>query len=251
MSNSKETSPVYFITGANRGIGLNLVKNLKNEGIIFATTRKPETATELNELAKENKNIHVIKLDVNSKSENEKAAEEVKKLVDKVDILFVNAGIADSYTPITALEEDNIEKHFRTNVYGAIFTFQAIYPLLQKSSDKRVVFISSIVASLLGFAPFMTGSYGPSKAALNHIVRQIDLELKDSGFKVVAIHPGIVSSDMGNYALGRFEEAGIDVNALPVITPESSASQMIKTVNELDKATGAEFLSYDGSQMPW
>ncbi|CAG8157810.1 unnamed protein product [Penicillium nalgiovense] len=92
------------------------------------------------------------------KSENKKAAEEVRKVVDKVDTLFVNAGIADSYIPITVLEEDDIERHFRTNVYGAIFTFQAIYSLLQKSSDKRVVFVSSIVASVLGFAPFITGS---------------------------------------------------------------------------------------------
>ncbi len=73
-------------------------------------------------------------------------------------------------------------------------------------------------------------------------MRQIDLELKDSGFKIVAIHPGIVPFDMGNYALGRFKEADIDVSALPVITPESSASQIIKTINELNKATGAEFL---------
>lgn len=56
------------------------------------------------------------------KSENKKAAEEVRKVVDKVDTLFVNAGIADSYIPITVLEEDDIERHFRTNVYGAIFT---------------------------------------------------------------------------------------------------------------------------------
>jgi NAD(P)-dependent dehydrogenase (short-subunit alcohol dehydrogenase family) len=251
MSNSTANSKVYFVTGANRGIGLNLVKTLKNEGIVFATARNPEGATELNELAKENKNIHVIKLDVNSKRDNEKAAEEVKKIVDKVDVLYVNAGIANSYAPITVVEEDDLERHFRTNVFGAIFTFQAIYPLLQKGSDKTVVFVSTIVASLLGFLPFITGSYGPSKAALNHVVRQIDLELKDSGFKVVAIHPGLVSSDMGSLGLEQFKKTGVDISAIPVITPESSASQIVKTVNALDKSTGAEFLNYDGSEAPW
>ncbi len=55
MSNSKASSKVYFINGANRGIGLNLVKKLKNEGIIFSTARKPETTTEFNVLTKETK----------------------------------------------------------------------------------------------------------------------------------------------------------------------------------------------------
>jgi NAD(P)-dependent dehydrogenase (short-subunit alcohol dehydrogenase family) len=251
MSNSTENSKVFFIAGANRGIGFNLVKTLKNDGIIFATTRNPEASTELNELAKENKNIHVIKLDVTSKRDAEKAAEEVKKIVDKVDVFYVNAGIANSYAPITVVEEDDLDRHFRTNVYGAIFTFQAIYPLLQKSSDKTVVFISSIAGSVLGFFPMISGSYGPSKAALNHVVRQIDLELNDAGFKVVAMHPGLVSSDMGNYGLEQFKKKNIDVSAFPTITPESSASQIVKTVNALDKSTGVEFVSYDGSQAPW
>ena len=150
-----------FITGANRGIGLDLVKTLKNEGIIFATTRNPEGATELNELAKENKNIHVIKLDVNSKRDNENAALEVKKLVDKVDVLYLNAGISNNYAPITVVEDDDLERHFRTNVFGAIFTFQAVYPLLLKGSDKTAVFVSTIVASLLGFLSFITSSHVP------------------------------------------------------------------------------------------
>lgn len=251
MSNSTADSKVYFITGANRGIGLNLVKTLKNEGIIFATTRNPEASTELNDLAKENKNVHVIKLDVTSKRDAEQAAEEVKKIVDKVDVLYVNAGIANSYAPITVIEEDDLDRHFRTNVFGAIFAFQAIYPLLQKGSDKTVVFVSSIAGSVQGFFPMISGSYGPSKAALNHVARQIDVELKDSGFKVVAMHPGLVSSDMGKYGIEHFKKLNIDISAFPSITPESSASQIVKTVNELDKSTGVEFVSYDGSQAPW
>ena len=82
-------------------------------------------------------------------------------------------------------------------------------------------------------------------------MRQIDLELKGSGFKVVTIRPGVVSSDMGNLGLEQFKKSDVEISAIPVITPESRASQILKTVNALDKSTGAEFLNHDGSQAPW
>jgi NAD(P)-dependent dehydrogenase (short-subunit alcohol dehydrogenase family) len=96
-----------------------------------------------------------------------------------VDVLYVNVGIANSFTPISALGEDDLDRHLRTNLFGAIFTFQAVFPLPHNGSDKEVAFITSLSGSLLGFAPSITGSYGIFRAVLNHVVRQIDLELKD------------------------------------------------------------------------
>lgn len=247
MSDSK----VYFITGANRGVGLGLVKALKNEGTIFATARKPEAATELNALAKEHKNIHVLKLEITSKSQNEEAAALVKKIAGKVDVLILNAGISESYAPITKVTQEDLDSHYKANVNGSVLPFQAIYPLLKEGSGKTVVFISTAAATLSQFIPFITGAYGPSKAAINHIARQIDTELAPEGFKVAAIHPGLVDSDMGKLGVQKCQEAGIDTSNFPLISPEESGSQIAKTVNGLDKTTGAEFLNYDGTSIPW
>lgn len=241
-------SKVYYITGGNRGIGFEFVKAYKNEGTVIATTRNPETSTELSALAKEFPNIHVIKLDVTSQSDNLRAAEEVGKIVDKVDVFIANAGVAESYIPITKVTEDDLHKHFDTNLFGAIYSFQAIYPLLKEGAEKTAVFISTLAGSVSQFAPFITGSYGPSKAALNHVVLQLDNELKSSGFKVIAVHPGLVSTPMGNVAHKKLTDVGLVVET---ITPEFSVAQIVKTIEGLDKSSGAEFLNYDGTPNAW
>lgn len=146
----QRTSSVLY-SGANRGIGLSLVKQFQHKGIIFATARAPEKAEELNQLAKENKNIHVIKLDVTSKESSLRAAAEVAEVTDRVGILVVNAGVSQSYRPIEEIDEEDLDKHFKTNVYGAIYTFQAIYPFLKRSLRKEIAFISSVAGSVQGF----------------------------------------------------------------------------------------------------
>lgn len=244
-------SQVYFISGANRGIGLSLVQQFQDKGIVFATARVPEKAKELNELAKENKNIRVIKLDVTSKESTMQAAAEVAKLTDRVDVLVANAGISQSYRPINEIDEEDLDKHFKTNVYGAVYTFQAIYPFLNKSPRKEVAFISSLAGSVQGFFPIRTGSYGPSKAALNHFIRQIHMELKDDGFTIVAIHPGMVESDMGKYGLEVFKKDNVDMSLLPTITPEESASKIAAVLNRLDELNNGKFLSYEGEELSW
>lgn len=77
------------------------------------------------------------------------------------------------------------------------------------------------------------------------------MELKDERFKVVAIHPGMVDSDMGKYGLEILKKRRIDVSQVQNISPEESASKIATIINNLDELKNGKFLSYEGEEMPW
>ena len=247
---------VYFITGGNRGIGFNLVKQIseRKNNVVITTARKPEDATELNELVKTNSNIHVVKLDISSKQSNLEAAGEVAKLVDGIDVFISNAAIAYSYKTVLDTDEEVWTSHWKTNVLGNIFLYQAFYPLVANGNKKQIIFVSSAAASMGGFFEMSSSAYGQSKAALNYTTKEISFELRDQGFTVIAVHPGLVSTDMGNYGmkniLGSTPQLKETVDAL-AITPETSASSLLSVFDKLSTDDNGKFLSYDGTELPW
>ena len=247
---------VYFITGGNRGIGFNLVKQIseRKNSVVITTARKPEDAAELNELVKTNSNVYVVKLDVTSKQSNLEAAAEVAKLVDGIDVFISNAAIADSFKTVLDTDEEVWTSHWKTNVLGNIFLYQAFYPLVANGNKKQIIFVSSAAASMGGFFEMSTSAYGQSKAALNYTTKEISFELRDQGFTVVAVSPGMVSTDMGNYgkkniisSAPQFKEM---IEAI-LITPETSASSLLSVFDKLSTDDNGKFLSYDGTELPW
>ncbi|CAG85936.2 DEHA2C04598p [Debaryomyces hansenii CBS767] len=247
---------VYFITGGNRGIGFNLVKELseRENNVVITTARKPEDATELNKLIKSNSNVHVVKLDVSSKQSNLDAAGEVAKIAEGIDVFISNAAIADSYKTVLETDEELWTSHWKTNVLGSIFSYQAFYPLLAKGNDKQIIFISSLVGSIGGFFDASVSAYGQSKAALNYTTKEISFELREQGFTVVAVHPGMVSTDMGNHGKSRILKSAPHLkDAIEglVINPETSASSLLSVIDKLSTDDNGKFISYDGSELPW
>ena len=247
---------VYFITGGNRGIGFNLVKQIseRKNSVVVTTARKPEYATELNELVKTNSNIHVVKLDISSKQSNLEAAGEVAKLVDGIDVFISNAAIAYSYKTVLDTDEEVWTSHWKTNVLGSIFLYQAFYPLVAKGNKKQIIFISSPAGSIGKFHEFSVSAYGQSKAALNYTAKEISFELRDQGFTVVSVCPGFVSTDLGIHGFKniirtapQFKETMEAIR----ITPESSASSLLSLFDKLSTDDNGKFLSHEGTELTW
>lgn len=244
----------YLITGANRGIGFALVKELSEnaQNTVVGTTRKFANATELVDLKRDN--IEIIELDVGENLEGiKKAFAKSKVLESGVDVVIHNSGVfrGGQNTVIDSKIED-YQHMFDINTLGAVKVFQAVYPYwsIELKAEKKFVFISSVVGSnTVRF--FNTYGYGMSKAALNYFVTEAAADSKNSEVEaiknstILSIHPGVVSTDMGTPLI---ESAGLDDIA---ITPVESAASIIKVVSTSRADKSGAFLSYDGLVIPF
>ncbi|CEP61971.1 SDR family oxidoreductase LALA0_S04e04808g [Lachancea lanzarotensis] len=252
-------SKSYFISGANRGIGFALVKLLSSNSTntIVAGARNVEGATELKKWADLHTNVKIVSLDVSTAESNEEAAKETARILpDGLDVLIANAGIANVSGGILQSTDDSYYEHFTVNTVGPIRLLRAFKSLLDKKSTKHFAVVSSVAGSLVSNIgmPISTSSYGLSKAGLNFAIINLNRELGPEGYKVVALHPGLVSTDMGNKAMEgeEFKDVLEDLlKAFPPITPEESAEAINKNILEKLPEVAGKFISYDGSEVPW
>ncbi|XP_062388905.1 uncharacterized protein LOC134077359 isoform X2 [Sardina pilchardus] len=217
-----EKSCNLLITGANRGLGLEMVKQLAEKPIpnrkIFACCRDPSApkAQSLQELAKKHPGvIHVIRLDVNDLSSIQESAKKVGSIVGKdgLNLLVNNAAMATYDNTETAKLKD-LQDTFNTNVVGTMMVTKEFLPYLRegaKSSGKAgmscckaaVINISTILASIsqapeiISLFPVLALSYRISKAGLNMMTVCQAQEFKEDGILFALLHPGWVRTDMG------------------------------------------------------
>lgn len=228
-----------LVTGANRGIGLALVKQLAStEEHVFACCREPYAAQTLQELAQSGSNVSVVALDVTDVQSLALAAETVKGPIDR---LVCNAGVLNGYGGITgrenALEHRNVElftKVLNTNVAGPFFTVQAFLPHLQRSARAAIAIVSSNMGSQHHEAA-NAYAYRASKAAVNNIMVTLSHELSEQQIAVAAYHPGWVRTDMGG------SSAHLSVS--------QSAQALAQRFDELDMGLTGQFINYDGSAL--
>lgn len=231
-----------LITGANRSIGLELVKELSKKGLfVYLGTRDLEkgkaVVKELNENGFEN--IKAIAIDVTDPDTIEAARSIIESEQGKLDILINNAGISGDL-PQTASDTSiaTIQKVFDTNFFGVISVTQAFLELLKKSASPRISNITSGLGSLTlhsdpnwKYYNFKSAAYGTSKAALNAYTIVLAFELKDLPFKVNVIDPGYTATDFNHHSGPG--------------TVESAAHFIIKhTLTDADGPTG-KFFSND------
>lgn len=236
----------WFVSGANRGIGYELVKIVADLGhVIFAGVRNPSKATALKSLAARNSNIHIVQLESTSVSDAAAAAKTVEQVTGGLDVVVANAGIANNWQKITELSLESLNDHFQVNAVGPIILFQALYPLLLQRQTRKFVTVSTLAGSISQTIPIPDTVYGSSKAALNFITRSIHKEHSEEGFIVFPIHPGMVDSDMGQSAAPLF-----GMKKLPM-SPFESAEAVFRVVNTSTKEQSGKFLSYDGTELPW
>lgn len=256
MSSSKTT---YFITGGNRGIGFNLVKNLSSSSsnFVIASIRGSLSLSknkELQLLTKERTNIHVVQLDIAQEQSIDQLPDQIKKVptFDGIDVFIANSGISNSFYKVLDAPKNVWIDHYNTNALGPILTLQKIYSLLLLKDTRKVFFISSLAGSISGYFPISVSAYGQSKAALNYTVKELSFELKGEGFTVVAFHPGMVTSDMGKLGIEKFKNEIFDIsNEVEVLTPEESALKLIDTFNKVVAEDNGKFYNYDGTEAPF
>ena len=209
-------SPKTFvlISGANQGIGFEITKKLATENPGYhvlmgcRSLSKGEAATAS---LPANLSVEPIELDINSDSSISKALSVVKDKYGRLDVLINNAGITAQGLPQGLSLRQRYAHVIDTNVIGAVCLTEAFIPLLETSSNPRIIFISSGMGSLIDtldpsfpFYGLDAPDYKTSKAAMNMIMATYAVKYKDKGFKVNACCPGFNSTQLNGYS----EKAG-------------------------------------------
>jgi len=229
-----------LVTGANRGLGLEFVRQLLAGGDhVVATCRQPGKATALNTLAGQHPGrLHVLPLDVAApKSQAELARELPLVLGDdgRLDLLVNNAGVLHSGERFGHLGLANFEDSFRINAAGPLLLTQALAPLL--ADGARVVNLSSELGSIGATTRFGTPSYNLSKAAQNMATALLAQALESRGIVVVAISPGWVRTEMGG------EGAELE--------PAEAVAGILRVVDGLKAGDSGQFLDWRGRALSW
>lgn len=219
-----------LITGSNRGIGLELVKeSLSKNFSVIGTFRNKENSQELFQLS--SNNIKLFEMDV----VDEKSVLDVSKNIhNPIDYLICNAGINNGYGSI--FDQDHTHEKMlevlNVNVIGSILTVKHFSKILNK--DAKIILISSIMG-VQNHSGSSATIYRASKAAVNNIMISISEEFKSKKITVVSFHPGWVRTDMGG------------PNA--TLSTKESASSLIKNFENLTFENTGKFFNYDGTMM--
>jgi NAD(P)-dependent dehydrogenase (short-subunit alcohol dehydrogenase family) len=182
-----------LVTGANKGIGLEIVKRLIGEGMtVYLGARDPEKG----EKAAADVGARFVQLDVTDPASVQRAAE----AIDSLDVLINNAGIVSGVNAPGAADVASIREVFETNVFGVVSVTEAFLPQLRRSAHGRIVNVSSTVGSLAGMLTDDTPNslgYRPSKTALNAVT--VLYAKAEPGLRVNAACPGYCSTDLNNH----------------------------------------------------
>jgi len=236
---------VAVVTGANKGIGLEIARQLAREGItVFIGARDEDRGRAAAEkLQAEGLDARPLQLDVTDDASVAAAASFVERTVGRLDILVNNAGIAIDDGRPSRVSMEALRRTYETNVFGVVRTTQAMLPLLRRSDAGRIVNLSSGLGSLTWnsdpsweYAPVKFLAYNSSKTAVNAITVQFAYELRDTPIKVNAADPGYVATDMNqNQGVRSVEQGAATPLRLALLPP--------------DGPTGGYF--NDAGPLPW
>jgi NAD(P)-dependent dehydrogenase (short-subunit alcohol dehydrogenase family) len=201
--------PIALVTGANRGIGLELVRQLAVDGFTAVLgARDPDKGAAATEaLRAQGLDVVSMRLDVADDDSVAALASELERELGALDVLVNNAAIHyDTWERGVDADLGVVHEAFETNVFGAWQTTQACLPLLRRSRRGRIVNVSSQAGSLASMGAGAP-AYSISKAALNALTRVLAAELRPDGILVNSVCPGWVATDMGGPG-GRPVEQG-------------------------------------------
>jgi NAD(P)-dependent dehydrogenase (short-subunit alcohol dehydrogenase family) len=200
---------IALITGANKGLGYEIARQLGERGAIVLLGARDETRGKAAAAALTAEGLAAVplRLDVTAAAAVAAAAAEIDRRYGRLDILVNNAGIAGGFTgPPSAASPDQLREVYETNVFGVVAVTNAMLPLLRRSAAGRIVNMSSDVGSLAlnsdpesQFRNYNLITYQSSKTALNAITVAYAKELRDTGIKVNAANPGFTATDMNNH----------------------------------------------------
>ena len=227
------------VTGANRGLGLELTRQHAQRGDdVWAGCRRPDEATELRSLTS-----HIAQVDMASEESITRFADALGP--EPIDVLYNNAGIDARALGVDDSERDVLQisgEHFlqvmRVNAVGPMLLARALLDRLMASDNPRIVNVSSQAGSMeVAHTLGRDVGYTSSKAALNMISVRQSVHLREAGIVVIALHPGFLKTDMGG---SRAD--------LPT---EEGAAGIIAMVDGLTADDSGTFRRWDGSVHPW
>lgn len=227
-----------LVTGANRGIGLEMVKvAVSKQWQVKACCRNPHVADKLTEVARMSGGlVSVHTLDITDKAQIQALAYELRGEV--IDILINNAGVYGSMDhQFGNVDEDNWLETFKVNTIGPLNMAEAFVENIALSNKKMIATVSSKMASMSDNTSGGSYIYRSSKAALNAVVKSMSIDLAPKGICCVLLHPGWVKTDMG----GPHAE----------ITTRESVKQIFNTLEKATLDDAGSFYEIDGSIIDW
>ncbi len=230
----QEAKKIALITGANKGIGFEVARQIAKAGwTVFATARDEELGSQaVATLQAEGLDVHFIHLDLNAHETAGAAAEIVRKRFGRLDLLINNAGIASkSDGPPSKVNLEALETVMRTNYVGAVAVTQAMLPLLQEAGKAQIINVTSELGSISlqndpnwKFAPIKVLAYCASKAALNMFTVQLAYEFRNGSIAVNSVNPGYTATDLnGNRGLQTVEEGAAEIVRVALLNPPVTA----------------------------
>ena len=241
-----------LVTGANRGIGLEFVRQLLARGDhVVAACRHPGKASALNTLAGEHPGrLHVLPLDVADAKSRASLLHDLPLVLGddgRIDLLLNNAGVLHSGERFGHVEQAMLDDSLRTNAIGPFLLAQALVPLLcdvapghadDTGSPRTVIAnISSQIGSIANTTRFGTPSYAISKAAQNMASVLLARALAERGIVVLALHPGWVQTEMGG--------------AQAQVTPADAVAGLLRVIDAATPSRSGAFLDWRGASLPW
>jgi NAD(P)-dependent dehydrogenase (short-subunit alcohol dehydrogenase family) len=229
-----------LITGANRGIGLEMTRQLLQRGDrVIATCRQPSKAIELQALDDQfPEQLIILPLDVTNPTSIQAAYNAAQRIVTGLDMLINNAGFLDGQETLDTFDPDVMQLTFDINATGVMRVTTQFLPLLRQGEQAKLINITSQLGSLQAMkSNWGRYSYNSSKAALNMITRMLAFDLKADGITIICIHPGWVQTDMGG--------ASAD------ITPSESAAGILTVANKITLDQTGRFYTYAGYEHLW
>lgn len=235
-----------FVTGANKGIGFEIARELGQAGMtVFLGARNSalgEAAAAT--LRAEGLDARFVELDLDRLETATAAAATIEAHDGKLDVLVNNAGILEPGDgPPSTVNLDAARRTLEVNFFGLLAVTQATLPLLRKAPAARIVNLSSGLGSITlngdpswDFAPYKYVGYNTSKAAVNMLTVQLAYELRDTAIKVNAVNPGYTATD-------------INGNKGTQTLPEGAAESVRQALLPADGPTGGFFET--GGSLPW
>jgi NAD(P)-dependent dehydrogenase (short-subunit alcohol dehydrogenase family) len=225
--------PTVLITGANRGIGLELAKQYAADGwSVIATVRDPKNADGLNALKGD---IRIEALEVTDEKQIQALAKKLKGTA--IDVLLNNAGMLTGYESFGETDTESWLKTLHVNSIAPLKLTEALVEHVAASQQKKIASITSGMGSIGSHASTGAYAYRSSKAALNIVMVTAANELRSRGISVAVISPGWVKTDMGG--------AGAPLEV------KQSAAGIRKVIDKLNVGISGQFFNYSGENLPW
>ncbi|MCE1188492.1 MAG: SDR family oxidoreductase [Ignavibacteria bacterium] len=243
MENVKKK--IALITGANKGIGKEIARQLGKLGFTVVLTARDKNAGQkaVEELIGEGCDAHTVQLEVTSAPDIANLVTYLEKNFGKLDVLVNNAGIALEWDG-NPTNPEKVRRTLEVNLVAPYAITEALVPLLSLSDDARVINHSSQLGSIDAaekmwkyISGFMTVGYSTSKAGLNMLTQIQSKSLEEKGIAVAAAHPGWVKTDLGS-------------DAAPMEVPEGAGTVVTLATMAREQFPHGQLI-HKGERIPW